>query len=327
MARKILKLMLFLAFIGTLNLYLFKSYQENPEDYLSSVIQVSVIIPVYNSQEYIEKAISSLLDQTLKKIEFIFVDDKSPDNSSEIIERYVATDRRFRLIRNEKNLGPGMSRNVGIEAAYGEYVGFLDPDDWVNPDFFEALYERATETIRGSYDIAKGQLVRVKNRTMKYEPNEWWKDINKGRQIHEVFTWQHYTAIFKKSILDDHPDARYGSNNFGEDAIFLMKTCYYSNNITFTNIAKYFYFMRSGSLSTRAQHILLYNTYHYLKEIDDFLLAVEDVRALKFIRSDSAKRLGKMLNETVKSEGVNEENIGIYKDVSDFIEKLKEPLK
>lgn len=324
MALKIEKLALTLVLLVTLNLYVFRTYREDTkQNFPPPPISVSVVIPVYNSEEFIEKAIKSLLSQTLKSIEFIFVDDKSPDNSSQIIERYAATDRRFRLIRNKKNMGPGMSRNVGIEAAYGQYVGFLDPDDWVNPEFYEALYEKATETASGTYDIAKGQFVRVRNQTYEYDKNDWWKVIGKKKKIHEVFTWQHYTAIFKRSILEEHPDARYGNNSYGEDAIFLMKTCYYSNNITFSNIAKYYYFMRSGSLSTRSQYVLLYNTYHYLSEIDDFLKSVGDSVVLERTRRDTVKRIEKMLKET-KSPTDEKERL-IYKTIKDFIDSIRPP--
>lgn len=324
MPKKIEKLAVALVLLITLNLYIFSSHRGSVKrDSPSPVIAVSVVIPVYNSQEFIERAISTLLNQTLKNIEFIFVDDKSPDNSSQVIEKYVATDRRFRLIRNEKNLGPGLTRNVGIEAAYGQYVGFLDPDDWVNPEFYEALYEKATETSRGSYDIAKGQFVRVRNQTYEYDKNDWWKVIGRKRKIHEVFTWQHYTAIFKRAVLEEHPDARYGNNSYGEDAIFLMKACYYSNNITFTNIAKYYYLMRSGSLSTRSQYVLLYNTYQYFSEIDDFLKAVGDNSALEFTRKNTVKRIEKMLRDAGKPSDENERMI--YKTVNDYLESIRPP--
>lgn len=293
----------------------------------SQPIHVSVIIPVYNSHDYIEKAISTLLNQTLKNIEFIFVDDKSPDDSAEIIERYSFKDKRIRLIRNEKNLGPGLSRNVGIEAAYGTYVGFLDPDDYINPEFYEALYESATKTTRKMFDIAKGQFVRVRNNTYSYDPNDWGKYIKGETRIHEVFTWQHFTGIFRKAILDKHPDARYGNNSFGEDAVFLMKACYYSKSITFTNASKYFYHMRFGSLSTRSPYILLYNTYQYLKEIDDFLLSVKDTHALKSTRKSTVKRIEIMLKENSNfKESNNTDESTLYKTVEDFIDKLKTSL-
>ena len=106
--------------------------------------KVSVIIPVYNAEKYIVECIESLLSQTLQECEFIFVNDGSNDNSREIIQKYQKLDNRIKLI-NQKNQGVSIARNVGLSMAAGEYVGFVDADDYIEKDMYEVLYNSAKE--------------------------------------------------------------------------------------------------------------------------------------------------------------------------------------
>lgn len=104
---------------------------------------VSVIVPVYNTEKYLEECIRSLTEQTLPDLELIFVDDGSTDASPQILEKYQAMDpRRVRVITLE-NGGQGRARNVGLAAATGEYVGFVDSDDYVDRRMYAAMYTRA----------------------------------------------------------------------------------------------------------------------------------------------------------------------------------------
>ncbi|HDR3888937.1 MULTISPECIES: glycosyltransferase [Bacillus] len=106
---------------------------------------VSVIIPVYNAGKYITRCIESLLNQVLHNCEFIFINDGSTDNSVEIIEKYRALDDRIILI-NQKNQGVSIARNQGLLIANGEYIGFVDADDYVEADMYETLYNSAKQS-------------------------------------------------------------------------------------------------------------------------------------------------------------------------------------
>ena len=121
------------------------------------VPKVSVVLPVYNVEPYIDRCIESLQAQTMDELEFIFVDDCSTDGSMEAIERWATTDDRVRILRNEQNLGSGPSRNRGIEAACGYYLSFVDPDDYVALDFYELLWRAAEANSFPS--IVKGSRV------------------------------------------------------------------------------------------------------------------------------------------------------------------------
>ena len=107
-------------------------------------IKVSVIIPVYNAEKYITECIESLLNQTLQQCEFIFVNDGSKDRSGAIIEEFTNKDSRIILI-NQENQGVSMARNNGLIAASGEYVGFVDADDYIENDMYETMYNHVTQ--------------------------------------------------------------------------------------------------------------------------------------------------------------------------------------
>ena len=107
-------------------------------------IKVSVIMPIYNAYDYLRPAIDSVLDQTLKEIELICVDDGSTDSSFDLIKEYQKKDERIRIV-TETNAGPALARNNGIKRARGEYIAFLDADDFFEPTLLEKLYALATE--------------------------------------------------------------------------------------------------------------------------------------------------------------------------------------
>ena len=107
--------------------------------------KVSVIVPVYNTEKYLEECIGSIISQTLREIEIIIVDDGSNQECAILCDLLAKTDERIRVI-HKQNAGPGLARNTGIEAANGEYIGFVDSDDYIKPDMYENLYNAAFKT-------------------------------------------------------------------------------------------------------------------------------------------------------------------------------------
>ena len=101
---------------------------------------ISLVVPVYNVQEYLPECLDSLLGQSFAAIEIILVDDGSTDASAEICDRYAARDGRIRVV-HQQNAGVSRARNVGIRLARGKYLGFVDGDDWVDRDYCKRLYE------------------------------------------------------------------------------------------------------------------------------------------------------------------------------------------
>lgn len=123
--------------------------------------KISIIVPVYNVEKYLEKCVRSILAQTFTDFELILVDDGSPDSSGAMCDQFAEQDQRVKVIHKE-NGGLSDARNAGIEIATGEYLGFVDSDDYIADDMYELLYtnivkEDADLSICGIYDVYEGR--------------------------------------------------------------------------------------------------------------------------------------------------------------------------
>ena len=108
-------------------------------------MKVSVIIPIYNAEEYLEKCLDSFLKQDLNDIEIICINDNSTDKSLNILKKYKEKDNRIIIHNNHTNIGPGQSRNLALTKACGDFVFFCDADDWIPTDALGKLYNAAVE--------------------------------------------------------------------------------------------------------------------------------------------------------------------------------------
>jgi glycosyltransferase involved in cell wall biosynthesis len=197
--------------------------------------KVSVVVPCYNVEKYVAKCLDSLCGQTLYDIEIICIDDKSTDNTLKILRKYAAQDKRIKLLCQTKNSGVASARNRGIKYARGEYVGFVDPDDWVDIDFYEKLYNAA---ILQNYDIAKGVLKTndiINNRTQ-------FSNLNKNLIENTFYLHgEHVTAIFKRTFLNKYTLQYPEGIHFGEDSVFLSLVCAHYPTIICANDTNYSY--------------------------------------------------------------------------------------
>lgn len=108
--------------------------------------KVSVVIPVYNVEKYVRECLDSVINQTYKNLEIICVDDYGSDNSVKIVEEYAQKDERIKIIHHDKNMGAGTARNTGVKNSDGEFIFFLDSDDYLNLDIIELMIEKQKET-------------------------------------------------------------------------------------------------------------------------------------------------------------------------------------
>jgi len=136
--------------------------------------KVSIIVPVYNTEQYLQQCIDSLLSQTLKEIEIICVDDGSTDSSAQILKEYTQKDERVRII-TQKNAGQSAARNTGRLLARGEYIGFLDSDDFVKPDMFKELYNDAKKY---ETDITMCGVTTLNSKTMEFSNEDTYLTMN-----------------------------------------------------------------------------------------------------------------------------------------------------
>lgn len=192
--------------------------------------KVSVILPCYNVSPYIDKCMHSLLHQTLKDVEFIFVDDCSTDDTYQQIAKY--TDSRIKLIHHEQNRYTAEAKNTGLANATGEYISFIDPDDYVSLNFLETLYNLAK---KNDADIAKGIYKTIP--TNKISNNN--KAIQKNKYNFHFAMW---TAIYRKKLIDDH------NIRFSVDTICgQFPMVHFANKIVTCNTAIYYYVKHKNS--------------------------------------------------------------------------------
>ncbi len=194
--------------------------------------KVSVIIPVYNTEKYLEKCLDSVCNQTLSDIEIICINDASTDNSLEVLKQYAATDNRIKVISFEENKGAATARNTGIEIATGEYIGFVDSDDYPDLDFYEKLYQKAIET---GADAAKGNYKNADNGYVDKLLNDKIKEDKNN------FAYSYCSAIFKRGIISKN-NIRFPNLSDMEDPVFTVQFALLANKVeivdTFVNIVK-----------------------------------------------------------------------------------------
>lgn len=191
------------------------------------MIKVSIIIPVYNTEKYIRKCLESAINQTLTDIEIICINDGSTDNSLSILYEYAAKDSRIRVF-TKANEGVAKARNLGLRHARGEYVGFIDSDDFVDEKYFEELYNYGPQ-----YDVIRG--IRVIDETNKQGKNKYGCII---------------PSIIKRNVLVKH-NLFFPNRKSGEDSTF-KRWLYNTTRNIFECPDKgiyYHYMRRAGSLS------------------------------------------------------------------------------
>ncbi len=204
--------------------------------------KVSIIVPVYNVEKYLRRCLDSLINQTLKEIEIILVEDGSTDNSKIICEEYASKDNRITIIYNEINIKQGLCRNKGIDVARGEYIAFVDSDDWVDFNFYEELYNN---TKKEKYDIVKGCRIDVfenKQTKILYINRQIKRNIKrKNRPLFLSFNAEHWSAIYRKDFIVNN-NIKYAEEGNAQDLYFLFLACYYVKSIKIVNNVYYYYY-------------------------------------------------------------------------------------
>lgn len=214
--------------------------------------KVSIIIPVYNAGSYIEACLSSLVSQTLDDIEVLLVDDHGSDDSVERAQRFIATHpcgKTFKWLSTPFNMGPGPARNVGIDAAKGDYVGFLDSDDVVEPDFCEQLYQ-AAKLHDADLSYCQAMLVKPTGAMPMRNPVIENGDFSGEKRS---FFLTHYTTLFvsflyRRSLLNAY-GIRFPATRSAEDSYFLTCALLASQRIACVDKSLYQYLVHEDSLS------------------------------------------------------------------------------
>lgn len=213
--------------------------------------KLSIIVPVYNVEKYLPKCLESLTNQTLKDIEIICVNDGSMDNSLAILKEFASKDSRIRIIDNQHQ-GVAKTRNTGIEQSTGEYIGFVDSDDYIDIDFFEKLYNSATKS---NSDIAIASILKHKNffniYNAKYTKEETAITIQDKIKLCEDkkhFFFYAWNKIYHSGFIKEN-NIKFSEGQIYEDVMFAIKALYYSNKIISVYGTKYHYIEHENSLT------------------------------------------------------------------------------
>ena len=205
--------------------------------------KVSVIVPIFGVEQHIEHCAESLFSQTIDSIEYIFIDDCSPDKSIEILKgvlsRFPSRKEQVKIIHNQKNLKQAASRSVGLHAATGDYIIHCDPDDWVESNMYESLYSRAIHT---DADIVTC---------------DFFKEWTKGSEIfhipqisspHDCITeatmkshWSLWNRMVRRSLIQDRGIDFLQGVNMWEDLCFMVQCYYFANKIEYVSKPLYHY--------------------------------------------------------------------------------------
>lgn len=232
--------------------------------------KVSIIIPCYNRPETLRNTLEKCWQQTLQDIEIICVDDGSTDETPEMIESFRQADPRIRLLRLASNGGPGLARNAGLKIAVGEYVAFLDSDDWPeHNDFYERLYEAAH---RENAPIAKGEY-----KFLVYKETD--SDFNRFLKINKnCFCKNYCAAIYKRTFLEKG-DIRFPALRVLEDPIFSVKAAILANKLLLVPGARLCISQNSAedrSSTPEGAKALAKGLLHYVKTLNSLSLTPDE---------------------------------------------------
>lgn len=229
---------------------------------------VSIIVPVYKVEKYLNRCIDSILKQTYTNFECILVDDGSPDNCPTICDEYAKIDSRIKVI-HKTNGGLSSARNAGLEICQGKYISFIDSDDWISDIMIETLY-KAIISKKADISICKfiktsghyefNQKYIQKNQIISYNKEESMKLLCTGGLIYTTVCWK----LYKKSLWNN---IYFPLGKMSEDIFVQHKVFYNCSNIVFVDAILYAYYKREGSITGGEQKKYIY--FDFLESIMD----------------------------------------------------------
>ena len=291
--------------------------------------KVSIIIPVYNSEKMLEKCIESVINQTYKNIEILIVNDGSKDKSLEIMKENQNKDHRIMVI-NQENKGLSGARNAGLDKATGEYVTFIDSDDYIKEnlikDTIEIFNRYNCDVVRNNYELAYKDG-NTKYRKELYEENEILsinekkEELIKNILLGKVQSYSWLLTI-KKEILDKNSLKFDEDIFFMEDIVFIIRLIFFIKNIYFVREPNYFYYQSNENSLTK-------DTKKYVKNINNILVMKKRLEKILKMHINEFENYIKIIN-TVYLNGIigylkiSVRNSGNYKEILDELKKIRE---
>ena len=227
-------------------------------------VKVSVVVPVYNVEKYLDKCLNSLVKQTLKDIEIIVVNDGTKDNSQDIIDKYAKKYKNIKAYK-KKNGGLSSARNYGIERCAGEYIAFLDSDDYVEYDMYEKLYNKAKSE---DFDVTVCNVNYIYDNYTKEVTSNLVKDIKTKEEIKKSMINIYpsvWNKLYKKELFNN--DIQFKEGVWFEDVEFLYRLFPYINSIGVTSDYSINYVQREGAITKTFDE----RVFHYIDNFNGIL--------------------------------------------------------
>ena len=247
-----------------------------------NTVKVSIIVPIYNVEQYIRRCLESVAEQSYKNIEVIMVDDGSTDNSGNIAQEYVDKYPFFRLVK-QTNLGLGGARNTGIKYATGDYIAMPDSDDWLHKDYIKILVE---EALKHNADVVECNGIQIwENGATKKRRSHisTIKIVNNKEQYLKTFSYVVWNKLFKKELIDNLPFTEHMTKQDYAWTPIIISKAY--KIVQIPNVL-YYYLWRGNSATNvkKINHDLL-KAQNILESNDEFSKKFPDVLQYYYVRN------------------------------------------
>lgn len=236
--------------------------------------EISIIVPVYNVEKYLEKCINSILNQSFEDFEIIIVNDGSTDSSGEIANSLLTRDNRIKVI-NKENGGLSTARNAGLDVANGNYIGFIDSDDTISPQMYERLYKNIKDTDK---DISMCRMLRVE-KDKQYPTKDFiGKEVLSSDECLKLLFLNKIdqsvcNKLFKKKLFQD---LRFPEGKINEDFSILYRLFNRSMQIGYISKLDYIYYYRSNSITKSNISNKIFDRYYNAQESVEFVRDKEE---------------------------------------------------
>ena len=291
-----------------------------------SAILISVIVPVYNREKYLDRCIQSLLNQTYRNIEIILVDDGSSDSSPELCDGYAKSETRIKVI-HKTNGGISSARNAGIINAKGNYITFIDSDDWIALDTYEycikLLEKYKADIVQFNYYMVRGQetIKQPRERIHIYRDKEilqYYMESSTKTGSYSVCRCLFPTEIIKK--------LRFREGKINEDIDFKYKALKQCKVLVNSNQYKYYYFQSGESLSTgglKRKDLDLYEAANELRKLTN----EENFGSIRFLGNAKAARTSFSLLSKIAYFGIADYELNNEKFIEELLQDHRKQLR
>lgn len=210
--------------------------------------KVSIIVPIYKVEKELDRCVRSLLGQTYKNIEIILINDGSPDFCPQLCEKYARKDRRIKVVHKE-NGGLSSARNRGLEVAEGQYISFVDGDDWVEPDFIEALINNLKRE-KADISIIGYTMIWDNGNSRRFSNDDQYYVLNKDEAIRELLMQRKFQCMVCQKLYCSFifDSIRFPEGQLYEDVAVGLPTFLQSNKVVVSGESKYFYYQRKEGI-------------------------------------------------------------------------------